>query len=67
MTVWKPLTCDCVLEYDRNKNFIRAQAKCSKHENLEGRRLLIRVVEDNRKISKDAKPKKSIWQKLRGK
>lgn len=67
MTVWKPLTCDCVLEYDRNKNFIRAQAKCSKHEDLEGRKLLETVVSDNRKISKEAKPKKGFWAKLRGK
>jgi hypothetical protein len=67
MTVWKPLTCDCILEYDNNKNFLRAFSKCSEHEKLQGKRLLAQVVKDNISRSKAAKPRKSIWARLRGK
>ena len=66
MTVWKPLTCDCVLEYDGNRNFIKALSKCSTHVNLEGKTLLMKVVEDNVKLSKKAKPSKGLFARLFG-
>lgn len=61
MTVWRPVTCDCVIEYDGAKRFLRALAKCPKHEKYMGNELLTNVVKDNRKITKDSKPKKHWW------
>lgn len=65
MTVWKPLTCDCVVEYDQNRNFIRALGKCAKHEKYEGNEFLLKVVADNKNITVKANPKKGFWSRFK--
>jgi len=38
LTIWKPDTCDCIIEYDSNVNFIKTRKRCNEpsHINASG-------------------------------
>jgi len=51
MTIWKPDTCDCIIEYNRNINWVKTLNKCRLHNNLNGQNLLNDVLAQNRRFN----------------
>jgi len=51
MTVWKPDTCDCIIEYNDNINWVSTRKKCRLHKALNGQNLLNQVLAQNRRFN----------------
>ena len=53
MTIWKPDTCDCRLEYDDNVNFVKSYKKCKLHIVIpDGQGLLNAILAHNQGFNK---------------
>jgi len=51
LTIWSPDTCDCVLEYNKNIQWIRTINKCRLHNSLKNQNLLNAVLTQNRRFN----------------
>jgi len=51
MTIWRPDTCDCIIEYNDNINWISDRKKCRLHKRLKGQTLLNEVLAQNRRFN----------------
>jgi hypothetical protein len=57
MTVWKPLTCSCEIEFnDGDGNWVRTIKKCNLHKEYTGQKLLDEVRKHNIQNSKRGEP-----------
>jgi len=48
MTIWKPDTCDCILEYNNSKIWVKTWLKCRLHKPLKRQNLLDACMDYNR-------------------
>jgi len=51
LTVWHPDSCDCILEYNRQINWISTIKKCRLHKRFDGQALLDNVLAQNRRFN----------------
>jgi len=51
MTIWKPDTCDCKIEYNKRINHIKTYTKCRLHQPLENQDLLNEVISYNQSFN----------------
>jgi len=51
VTKWRPDTCDCEIEYNKNVNWISTIKKCRLHVRLNGQALLNAVTAQNRRFN----------------
>jgi len=52
MTTWKPDTCDCIIEYNKNVNWISSKKNCKLHKNLKGQMHLDKVIAQNQRFNR---------------
>lgn len=50
-TIWKSDSCDCILEYDDNINFIKAHSVCKLHIIYKDQQLLDNALSHNQSIN----------------
>jgi len=50
-TIWRPDTCDCIIEYNKNIRWIRTIKACRLHENLRGQTHLDQVLGQNQRFN----------------
>jgi len=51
MTVWRPDTCDCVIEYNENINWIKSHEFCKLHKSKRGQNHLNQVIAQNQRFN----------------
>jgi len=51
MTRWKPDTCDCIIEYNKNIQWLRTIKRCRLHLRLDRQTLLDEVLAQNRRFN----------------
>lgn len=51
MTIWKPDTCDCKIEYNDNIKHVRTYARCNLHRQLKDQTLLDAVISYNQSFN----------------
>jgi len=58
--IWRPLTCECIVEYDKNTRWVKTHRTCKLHGKFSGQKLLEEIRKHNKEISKirgQGKPK----------
>jgi len=50
-TKYTPDTCNCVIIYDKNDNFLATETKCQVHKNFNGQALLDKIVAHNQSFN----------------
>lgn len=63
MTLWKPDTCSCVLEYNDNIQLIKAHSKCKLHEKEQD--ILAAVLTHNRSFNTAHKEISDVKQRIK--
>jgi len=51
LTIWKPDTCDCKLEYNKNAKFVKVYNKCRLHRGLNSQILFDTVLAQNQRFN----------------
>jgi len=51
MTVWRCASCDCIIEYNKNINWIKSIKKCRLHKRYNGQMHLDQVMAQCRRFS----------------
>jgi len=51
MIKWKPDTCDCIIIYNQNINWVETIQTCRLHRQLRGQNLLNDVIAQNRRFN----------------
>jgi len=49
--IWHPDTCECVIEFNKDKNWIQTYKKCRLHGKLKGQLLIDTVLAQNRRFN----------------
>jgi len=49
--IWKPDTCDCIIEFNNRGNWIATKQNCKLHHSLRGQNLLNTVIGQNRRFN----------------
>jgi len=51
LTIWKPDTCECYIEYNGNFNWVQTYQKCRLHQRLKGQNLLDQIFAQNKRFN----------------
>jgi len=51
LTIWRPDTCDCIIEYNDKINWIRSIQNCRLHSNLRNQSHLNAVIAQNQRFN----------------
>jgi len=51
MTLWRPDTCDCIIEFNQNVQWIKTVKICRLHKTLRGQNLLDTVLAQNKRFN----------------
>jgi len=52
LTIWSPDTCDCKIEYNKQKNWIKSWNNCRLHDNLRNQTHLNTVTAQNQRFNR---------------
>jgi len=51
LTTWRSDTCDCIIEFNANLNWIKTLQKCRLHKSLDGQILLVSALAMNQRFN----------------